>query len=174
MFLIMRYIAKLLKALASEASPPQIAGGVILGMIIGLTPLSSPHNLIILVLILIFKVNFGMAILSFTIFSGIAYLADPLFHSFGTYLLELESMQETWVSMYNNEWWAFTNFYNTVVMGSFVAAVLLSGPMFPLVIYGVVQYREHIHAKIQKWKIVQAFKGTKFYTIYQTVTRVRG
>ncbi|MCP9291676.1 TIGR03546 family protein [Gracilimonas sediminicola] len=174
MFLLMRYIAKLLKALASETSPGQIAGGIILGMIIGLTPLSSLHNLLIVVLILVLKVNIGMAILSFTIFSGIAYLADPLFHSFGVWLLELESMQETWTAMYNNEWIALTEFYNTVVIGSFVTAILLCFPVFPLARYGVLQYREHIHAKIQKWKIVQAFKGTKFYSIYQTVNRVRG
>ncbi len=174
MFLIMRYIAKLLKALASEASPNQIAGGIILGMIIGLTPLSSLHNLFIVVLILVLKVNIGMALLSFTIFSGIAYLADPLFHSFGVWLLELESMQEAWTAMYNNEWIALTEFYNTVVIGSFVTAVLLCIPVFPLARFGVIQYREHIHQKMQKWKIVKAFKGTKFYSIYQTVNRVRG
>ncbi|MEQ8523871.1 TIGR03546 family protein [Gracilimonas sp.] len=174
MFLLMRYIAKLLKALASEASPSQIAGGIILGMIIGLTPVSSLHNLFIVILILMLKVNIGMALLSFTIFSGIAYLADPLFHSFGIWLLELESMQQTWTNMYNNEWIALTEFYNTVVIGSLVTAILLCIPVFPLATYGVVQYREHIHAKIQKWKVVQAFKGTKFYSIYQTVSRVRG
>jgi len=174
MFLIMRYIAKLLKALASEASPGQIAGGIILGMIIGLTPLSSLHNLLIVVLILVLKVNIGMALLSFTIFSGIAYLADPLFHSFGVWLLELESMQETWTSMYNNEWIALTEFYNTVVIGSLATAILLCFPMFPLATYGVLQYRKHIHEKMMKWKVVKAFKGTKLYSIYETVSRVRG
>lgn len=174
MFLIMRYFAKLLKALASEASPAQIAGGIVLGMIIGLTPVFSLHNLFILVLILILKVNFGMAILSFTIFSGIAYLADPAFHSFGIWLLELESMQQTWTNMYNNEWWALTKFYNTVVIGSFTSAILLSIPVFPLSIFGVKMYRKHINEKVQKWKIVKALKGTKFYSIYQTVSRVRG
>ncbi len=174
MFLIMRYVAKLLKALASEASPGQIAGGIILGMIIGLTPVSSLHNVFIVILILVLKVNIGMAILSFTIFSGIAYLADPLFHSFGVWLLEMESMQQTWTNMYNNEWIALTNFYNTVVLGSFVTAILLCIPAFPLAKYGVVQYREHIHEKVQKLKLVKAFKTTRFYTIYQTVSRVRG
>lgn len=174
MFLILRYIAKLLKALASEASPGQIAGGIILGMIIGLTPLSSLHNLFIIVLILILKVNLGMAFFSFAIFSGIAYLADPIFHSFGIWLLELESMQQTWTNMYNNEWWALSKFYNTVVIGSFTAAVLLCIPTYFLAKYGVVQYRKHIHEKVQKWKLVKAFKGTKFYSIYQTVSRVRG
>lgn len=174
MFLIMRYFAKLLKALASEASPGQIAGGIILGMIIGLTPIFSLHNLFIVILILVLKVNIGMAFLSFAIFSGVAYMADPLFHSFGVWLLELESMQQTWTNMYNNEWWALTKFYNTVVIGSFATAAVLSIPAFPLFKYGVLQYRKHIHAKVQKWKVVQAFKSTKFYTVYQTVTRVRG
>lgn len=174
MFLILRYIAKLLKALASEASPGQIAGAVVLGMIIGLTPLSSPHNLLILVLILVLKVNLGMALLSFTIFSGVAYLADPLFHSFGIWLLEMEGMQETWTAMYNIEWIAFTNFYNTVVIGSFVSSLLLIAPVYALTQYLVLSYRKNIHAKVQKWKVVKAFKGTKLYSVYQTVNRVRG
>ncbi|MFD2530870.1 TIGR03546 family protein [Gracilimonas halophila] len=174
MFLIMKYFAKLLKALASEASPGQIAGGIILGMIIGLTPVFSLHNLFIVILILVLKVHIGMALLSFMVFSGVAYLADPIFHSFGVWLLELESMQQTWTNMYNNDWWALTKFFNTVVIGSFVTAIILCFPAFPLVKYGVVQYRRHIHAKVQKWKLVQAFKSTKFYSIYQTVSRVRG
>ena len=174
MFLILKYIAKLLKALSSEASPNQLAGGFVLGMIIGLTPVASLHNLVILILVIILKVNIGMVILAFLVFSGIAYLADPLFHSFGIWMLENESMQNTWTSMYNNELWAITKFNNTVVLGSFVMAVLLCVPMFPLTKIGVKQYRTHIHERVMKTKFVKALKGTKFYSIYQTVVRVRG
>jgi uncharacterized protein (TIGR03546 family) len=174
MFLLLKYIAKLLKALASEASPNQLAGGFILGMIIGLTPIASIHNLLIIVLIIVLKVNIGMAILAFLVFSGIAYLADPLFHSFGIWLLELDSMQSTWTSMYNNEFWAITKFNNTVVLGSFVISVILCVPMFPVSKIGVEQYRKHIHEKVMKTKFVKALKGTKIYSVYQTVARVRG
>lgn len=173
MLLIIKYIAKLLKALSSEASPSQIAGGVILGMIIGLTPIASFHNLIILVLIIILKVNIGMAILGFLVFSGVAYLADPLFHSIGISILENQGLQETFTGMYDNEWWAMTRFYNTVVIGSFISSVVLSIPLFPATIFGVNQYRTKVHAKVQKWKIVKALKGSKVYSIYQTVNRVR-
>ena len=174
MVLILKYIAKLLKALSSEASPSQIAGGFVLGMIIGLTPVMSVHNLIILVFILILKVNIGMVILSFLVFSGIAWIADPAFHNFGTWLLEKESLQAMWTGMYNNEWWALTRFFNTVVIGSFVCSVLLTIPMFPASIVFVNQYRKHIHERVQKMKIVKILKGTKLYSIYQTVNRVRG
>lgn len=174
MFLILKYVAKLLKALSSEASPNQLAGGFILGMIIGLTPVLSVHNLLILVLIIILKVNIGMAILAFLIFSGIAYLADPLFHSFGIWILENDGLQDTWTSMYNNELWAISKFYNTVVIGSFISALVLCVPMFPLTKVGVVQYRKHIHEKVMKTKFAKALKGTKLYSVYQTVARVRG
>lgn len=174
MFLILKYVAKLLKALSSEASPNQLAGGFILGMIIGLTPVLSVHNLLILVLIIILKVNIGMAILAFLIFSGIAYLADPLFHSFGIWILENDGLQDTWTSMYNNELWAITKFYNTVVIGSFISALVLCIPMFPLTKVGVLQYRKHIHEKVMKTKFAKALKGTKLYSVYQTVARVRG
>lgn len=173
MLIILKYIAKLLKALASEASPAQLSGGFILGMIIGLTPMMSIHNLLIVVLIIIFKVNIGMAILSFIIFSGIAYLADPLFHSFGVYLLEKESLQAIWTSMYNIEFWAITKFYNSVVLGSFLIALVLCIPMFPITKIGVVKYRTHIHERVMKTKAMKWLKGTKIYSIYQAYDRVR-
>ena len=62
MFLLLKYIAKLLKALSSEASPNQLAGGFVLGMIIGMTPVASIHNLLILILVIALKVNLGMVI----------------------------------------------------------------------------------------------------------------
>ncbi len=174
MLILLKYIAKLLKALASEASPAQIARGFVLGMIIGLTPIMSVHNLVIVVLIIILKVNAGMAILSFLIFSGVAYLADPAFHSFGTWLLEKENLQAMWTTMYDNEFWAITKFYNTVVLGSFLIAVALCIPMFPIAQVGVVQYRKHIHEKVMKTKAAKWLKGTKLYSIYNTYQRVRG
>ena len=172
--LILRYLAKLLKALASEASPAQIAGGFILGMIIGLTPLSSFHNIIVLILILILRVNIGMAILSFMIFSGIAWLADNLFHGTGVWLLEMEGMQSVWTDLYNIEWVAMTRFYNTVVIGSLLWALILTVPVFFSVKAGVIQYREKIHSRVQKWKIVRVVKGSKFYSVYEKVNRLRG
>ena len=46
--LIFRFLAKLLKILRSAATPGQISGGFILGMIMGLPPFWSLHNLVVL------------------------------------------------------------------------------------------------------------------------------
>ena len=84
---VLQFIAKFFKILSSAATPAQISGGFILGMVIGLTPLWSLHNLIIILLIIILNVNITMAIFSFGIFSLVAYLIDPLFHSLGYFVL---------------------------------------------------------------------------------------
>lgn len=173
MFLL-QFFAKLLKAISSGVAPSQLAGGFILGMIIGLTPLLSLHNLFIVMLLIILKVNIGMAIVAFTLFSAIAYLADPLFHSLGISILEHPSLQATFISMYNNEWWAITNFYNTVVMGSLVVALALCIPVFPLTILLINRYRDKVLARMQKWKVIKMLKGSKVYSIYETYSRVRG
>ena len=64
----LQFIAKLIKILRSGATPAQIAGGFILGMIIGLTPRWSVHNLLIVLIIILINVNISMAIFSFLLF----------------------------------------------------------------------------------------------------------
>ena len=59
--IVLKFLSKLFKALRSGDSPGQLAGGFALGMIIGLTPLWSLHNLLVVILIIIIKVNISMA-----------------------------------------------------------------------------------------------------------------
>ena len=171
----LQFIAKLIKILRSGASPPQIAGGFILGMIIGLTPLWSLHNLLIALIIILINVNISMAIFSFLLFSGIAYLVDPLFHNFGYFLLvELSSLRGVYTSMYNIPVIALTKFNNTVVMGSFVSSLILLLPVYFLTKMGVLAYREKVEARVQKLKIVQMLKGSKVYSLYEKYSDWRG
>ena len=163
-------LAKLLKILRSGASPNQIAAGFIIGMILGLTPLWTLHNLILFILLIILNINIGTALFSFAIFSGIAYLLDPLFHSLGYFLLvDLSFLKSLWTLLYNIPVIALSKYNNTVVMGSLVTALILCLPCYFLVRRGVVFYRENIDSKMQKWKIVQAVKGSKIYSFYQKI-----
>lgn len=172
--LIVQYIAKLIKILRSAATPGQIAGGFILGMILGLTPLWSLHNLVVLFILIILNVNISMAIFSFIIFSGIAYLLDPVFHNLGFFLLvDMASLKAFWTSVYNFPILGLSRFNNTVVMGSLVASLILLVPVFFISKKGVIAYREKIDPKFQKWKLIQAVKGTKIYSVYEKVSNWR-
>lgn len=168
---ILKYIAKLIKILRSAATPGQIAGGFILGMVVGLTPFASLHNLLVLFLIIILNVNIAMALLGFLVFSGIAYIFDPLFHDLGFFLLvDLSFLKSLWTSLYNIPIVPLTRFNNTVVMGSMVASLILLFPMYISSKRFVLVYREKIDPRFQKWKVVQAVKGSKLYSVYEKVS----
>ena len=163
-------LARLVKILRSAASPNQIAAGFIIGMIIGLTPLWTLHNLVLFVLLVVLNVNIATALFSFIIFSGIAYLMDPLFHSLGYFILvDMNVLKGLWTALYNVPVIALSKYNNTVVIGSLVTALLICLPVFLLVKKGIISYRENIDSKMQKWKIVQMVKGSKIYTIYQKI-----
>ena len=166
-------LAKLFKILRAEDTPNQIASGFFLGMIIGLTPFLTVHNMVIIILIFIIKVNIGSVLFAFAIFSGIAYLFDPLFHSLGYYILvDMTSLHGFLVSLFNVPLIALSRYNNTVVMGSLVISVILILPVFFFMKYFVKYYREHIDAKLQKLKIVQIVKSSKFYKIYEKIRGV--
>ncbi len=172
---ILQFFAKLVKILRSAAEPGEIAGGFVLGMIIGLTPLWSLHNLLVVLIIIILNVNISMAIFSFALFSGFAYILDPLFHDFGYFLLvDLESLRGMYRSLYSIPIVALSNFNNTVVMGSLVSSLILIAPMHIAVKKGVIAYRERIEARVQKMKIVQVLKGSRLYGWYEKLSQWRG
>jgi uncharacterized protein (TIGR03546 family) len=166
---IIQYLSKLLKILRSGASPPQIAGGLILGMMMGLSPsFFTLTNLFLVLLLIVLNVNISMAIFSYAIFSGIAYLLDPWFHTLGYNLLvNVQSLRGLWTTLYNTPVVPFTRFNNTVVMGSLVISIGLLLPVYFLSKKLVVSYREKLEPKVQKMKLVKLLKSNQIYLWYE-------
>ena len=163
-------LAKLLKALNSEASPAQISLAFVLGMILGLTPLWSLHNVVVIFLALIIRVNFTAFLLAFAVFSGLAYLLDPVFIKLGESLLTNQDLLATWKSMYVSEVWRVTKFNNTLVLGSFVISLLSVIPAFFIFNYLIRQYRDKIFAAVQKSRMMHMLKANKLYKIYNALS----
>ncbi|WP_417691059.1 TIGR03546 family protein [Pseudidiomarina sp.] len=159
-------LARLLKALNSESGAWALAIAFVLGMIMGFTPLWRVHNLVILLVALLFRVNLSGFILSFVICSGLAYLLDPVFHNIGFAILSAESWQPVWQSMYDSAFWRVVQFHHTITLGSLVLSLAFA-PILAVVSFWIVsQYRRRIQAWFNKLKIVQALKANRFYTIY--------
>lgn len=162
-------IAKLLKLLNAETNPSQLSMGFAVGMIIGLTPLWSIHNLVLAFFVFLFRVNLSAFILSFTIFSGIAYLVDPVMDQVGGNLLTSPSLHEFWTSLYNQPFWRLTHFNNTLTLGSLVIAIVLAIPFFFISNFIIRKYRQHLLAWVRKSKLVQLIKASKIYRIYNAL-----
>lgn len=167
-------IAKLLKVLNSETEPAQISLALCFSMIMGFTPLYSLHNILAVLLVLILRVNLSAFILGWAFFSGLAYLLDPLFHQIGLVLLTLSALEGLWTSLYNITLFRLENFNNSIVMGSLFLSLVFFAPLYLILNLTIRKYREHILAWIQKTRIMQAFKASKIYSVYQTVSGWRG
>lgn len=171
---MLRSIAKLLRVLNSETDPGQISLGVCFALIAGLTPLWSLHNLLVLFLVLVLRVNLSAFLLGLAFFSGVAYLLDPLFSALGLALLTASPLQGLWTALYNSTLWRLERFNNSIVLGSLVFSVAAFVPLFLLSNMLIRRYRDHVYAWIQKTRVMQALKASKLYHYYTSFSSLRG
>ena len=166
--LTLKFLLKFIQLLNKDATPQALAGGMAMGSIIGITPKGSLHNLVILLIILMIRVNFSAALLAMAVFALFSYLLDPLFNKIGYILLTNPGLQSLWTTLYNTPVVPWTNFNNTLTLGSLVFALAMFVPLYFFLIWGVKKYRERVLVAVQKWKIVQVLKTSKLYSLYQT------
>ncbi|MEK6624794.1 MAG: TIGR03546 family protein [Bdellovibrionota bacterium] len=172
MTLILKQMFSLLKLLNSETGTNQIAAGVALGFIMGMAPAFSLQTILVLLLALIFRVQFGAAGLAAFFFKFIAWPFDPLFDRFGQVILEMDSLHSTLTWAYNLPIIPFTKFYNSVVMGSGVLSFILFPAVFFLARMLIQKYRELIVAKIKDTKMWKAMKATSLFQWYEKYDRL--
>ena len=172
MTLILKQIFSLFKLLNSETGTNQIAAGVALGFILGMAPGFSLQTLLVFLIALIFRVQFGAAGLAAFFFKFIVWPFDPLFDHLGRAILEMDSLQSTFTWAYNLPIVPFTKFYNSVVMGAGVLSILLFPVIFILSRILIQKYREHIVAKFKETKLWKALKATFLIQWYEKYDRL--
>ncbi len=167
----LKLIRDFIKILREGQTPAQIAGGFAAGSIVGLSPVLTLQGIIIWLLIFMIDVNISAALLSFTLFSIIAFLLDPVFHWLGYQILtQVSFLKDLWISLYNAPIAPLTRFNNTVVIGSFLSGIVLFFPVFYGMKKFVIQYRLHIGSRVEKMKIYQVLKKSSLVKLY---TRIR-
>ncbi len=165
---MLEMIAKTLKVLNSETEPGQISLAVCMAMITAFTPLFSPHNLLVLLAVLVLRVNLSAFGVSWVILSTAAFGLDPLFHRVGLALLKADGLQGFWTNLYNTTWFRLDHLNNSIVMGSLFIALLLFVPAYFALNWAIRRYRDHILAWINKTPIMKALKASKLYEFYLT------
>jgi len=143
-------LKKLWNALNYAGKPWQISLAIALAFVVGLTPISSIHNILILFLALILNIHFGIFLLFSAIFSGIGYMFDPIATNIGLSLLTNSSLESLWTSLYNNPILRLTNFNNSTVIGSLVVSLLLFLPIFLFINIFLKGYRSKVASGVGK------------------------
>ncbi|TRX54557.1 TIGR03546 family protein [Thalassomonas sp. M1454] len=163
-------LAKLFKALNSESSSRQIALAIALGMIVGLSPTLSLHNLVVLFIAFILRINLSAFFVAIAGFSLLSLGLAPIFSSIGEGLLTNIELNSLWQSLYQSNLMKSAHFHNTLTLGSLVSSLVLFIPMVFISRLLVERYRHHLKTFIEKFKVVQWLKGSKFYQVYQSIT----
>jgi uncharacterized protein (TIGR03546 family) len=171
----LKIIRDFVKILREGQTPSQVAGAFALGSIVGLSPVFTLQGLFLWLLILVLDINLSAAILAFTLFSLVAFLADPLFHWLGFQILvNVPALQPLWTWMYNAPVAPLTRFNNTVVTGSFAAALVFAVPIYFGFRRFVVAYRANVGRKIERWKIYQVVNRSTLLRWYRQVRDLGG
>lgn len=166
MTLLIKQMINIIRLLHSENGHNQLAWGLTFGMFLGFSSFFSIQTFLVLFFVFIFRVQWGAAMISAFFFKFVAFLIDPLADPIGRWILEAPALRSLWTKMYNTPILPYTRFNNSIVMGSFAVAILLS----PFIFLGfrqlIIKYRTTIAASFERSKAWKAFKATKFYIWY--------
>jgi len=165
---ILKLLQSIVKALHSEGTPGQVAAGMALGSILGLTPLLSLHNLVVAALILMLNVSVPGASLGWALAIPLGFALDPMFDALGRQLLlGTPALVPLWTALANLPVVPLSNFNNTVLLGSLVSALVLFAPIYFLCRWGVRRYRETIGERVRNSALYRAISASKLYGIYR-------
>ncbi|MGA9120293.1 MAG: TIGR03546 family protein [Bacteroidota bacterium] len=168
-------VKSFINILREGQTPAQVAGGFALGTLVGFSPMVTLQGLVVWLVILVLDVNFAAVLLALTLCKLIAYLIDPIFHSLGfAVLVKAEFLQGLWTWLYNAPIAPLTRFNNTVVMGSFLFAIICFVPVYIGMKRTVVAYRTHIHSRFEQWKVYKMLDKSKLVNYYRRIRDWKG
>ena len=168
MLTLVKLLQSLVQALHSDGTPGQLAAGIALGSILGLTPLVSAHNAVVFGLIVILNVSFPGAMLGWALFVPVGFLLDPVFDAIGRMLLlDTPALTPLWTTLSNAPVVPLANFNNTVTLGSLVASLVLFLPLFFASRWAVTRYRATIGERVGQSKWYRAITASKLYNVYR-------
>jgi len=170
MTFLLKQIFSLIQLLNSDTGTTSIAAGIACGLILGFAPVFSLQTALVIFLLFFLRIQIGAATLSAFFFKFVAYLLDPVSNQIGAAVLETEPLRPLFTTLYNMPIVPFTRFYNSLVMGSGVLALVLALPTFFASKILIAKYREHIVARFKStkfWKLVQATQFYQWYAKYQ-------
>jgi len=90
-----------------------------------------------------------------------------VFDRIGADLLAAPSLRPLWTSWFNTPLVPYTNFNNTVVLGSLVCWLLLGIPLFLVSRWGVARYRATVAERVKRWRLYQLITASKLYSVYR-------
>ncbi|MBS0265301.1 MAG: TIGR03546 family protein [Planctomycetes bacterium] len=158
MFLLspLRYLAK---ALVLESTPRQMAWGFALGVAIGLVPKGNLIAVSLMTLLCALRVNIAAGTGAIALFAWIGMYFDPLSHRLGHYLLTRPDLQQFWTKLAGMRFVPWTDFNNTVVLGSTVIGLTAVLPVYFATRPIFEKFAPKLSAHVARFRLVAVLTG---------------
>lgn len=127
---VLRPFRLFFKALIVDATPQQMALGFALGVLVGLVPKGNLLAIGLMMVLCSLRVNLGVGLATVFVTSWAGELLDPISDRIGRFLLKNEILQPLWTAMYDTAGLPWTDFNNTIVLGSFTVGVVAFLPLY--------------------------------------------
>ena len=159
MLFFLRPVRLAVRALISEATPGQLALGFALGVLIGLVPKGNLIAVVLGIVLAASRANLGVAAATILTFSFVSPYLDPFSDRIGGWLLAHPDLQNLWTQLYNQPGVPWTDFNNSVVLGSFAIGMAALYPTYRLSRPLFEMYSEKVSAWAKKFWLTRVLLG---------------
>ena len=170
MFLILKPLRLLLRALTSQSAPRQLSMGLALGVLAGLVPKGNLLAVALGIVLAASRVNLGIAAVAVLCCSLISPLLDPASHAIGVWLLERAELVSFWTWLYNIPTVPWTAFNNSVVLGSFIVGLLLLYPVHRISRPVFEKYSEAVGHWARRFWLARLLLGAEWVSRFGSVS----
>jgi len=161
LYLLIRFI----KYLGRDNTNFQIALGIAVGMLLGMIPILTLHWFLILGALLIVRMNFLSAFISFQFFAIASWTLSPLLERLGFWVLTSQSgLLPFWARAYHAPILPFTAFNHSNVMGATVLGFILFMPILLGSQILVARFRETTHTFWLSTRLQRAYAHYRRFT----------
>ena len=162
MFLILRPLRLLLKALVIESTPRQMSLGLAFGVLVGLVPKGNLLAIVLGICLAATRVNLAIATFAIVFCTFASGIADSLFDQVGGFVLSMPMLQSLWIELSDMPFVPWTNFNNTIVMGSLVVGLALIWPVHRLSYPVFEKYAARVASHVRRWWISKVILGAEW------------
>lgn len=162
MFLILRPLRLLFKALVIESTPTQMSYGLALGVLIGLVPKGNLLAIVLGFLVAASRVNLAIVACAAVGVTFASTWLDSTFDQVGVYVLGQPSLRSFWEAVYDTPMMPWTDFNNSIVMGSFICGLALIWPVHRVSRPVFQKYSESLARHLRDWRITKILLGAEW------------
>ncbi len=162
MFLILRPLRLLFKALVIESTPTQMSYGLALGVLLGLVPKGNLLAIVLGFLVAATRVNLAITACAAVALTLASPWLDSTFDQVGACVLGQPSLRGFWEAVYDTPMMPWTDLNNSIVMGSFICGLLLIWPVHRVSRPVFQKYSESLARHIKDWRMTKILLGAEW------------